>query len=115
MYFRLIIELKLPPSDAYFKIRHILEEVNGHLGTFTEDREPQTISPLLGNVVFASSEYGFCFSLYSFAKLYLDSYGQDAFSAKEFALRLWGDIYFNQNTRAFSRKPLPGEHSYEFI
>ena len=26
---RLILELKLPPQDAYFKIRHILDEVNG--------------------------------------------------------------------------------------
>lgn len=25
---RLILELKLPPSDAYFKIRHTIEEVN---------------------------------------------------------------------------------------
>lgn len=26
---RLILELKLPPQDAYYKIRHIIEEVNG--------------------------------------------------------------------------------------
>jgi U5 small nuclear ribonucleoprotein component len=25
---RLIIELKLPPNDAYFKLRHVIEEVN---------------------------------------------------------------------------------------
>src|ERR1700761_3949560 len=25
---RLILELKLPPNDAYFKIRHILDEIN---------------------------------------------------------------------------------------
>ncbi len=25
---RLIVELKLPPNDAYFKIRHITEEIN---------------------------------------------------------------------------------------
>lgn len=25
---RLILELKLPPTDAYFKLRHIVEEVN---------------------------------------------------------------------------------------
>lgn len=25
---RLIIELKLPPNDAYFKLRHTIEEVN---------------------------------------------------------------------------------------
>lgn len=25
---RLILELKLPPTDAYFKVRHIVDEVN---------------------------------------------------------------------------------------
>lgn len=25
---RLILELKLPPADAYFKLRHIIDEVN---------------------------------------------------------------------------------------
>lgn len=25
---RLILELKLPPADAYFKLRHCIEEVN---------------------------------------------------------------------------------------
>lgn len=28
---RLILELKLPPNDAYYKLRHIIEEVNGLL------------------------------------------------------------------------------------
>lgn len=26
---RLVIELKIPPSDAYLKIKHCLEEING--------------------------------------------------------------------------------------
>lgn len=28
---RLILELKLPPNDAYYKLRHIVEEINGLL------------------------------------------------------------------------------------
>lgn len=28
---RLIIELKLPPQDAYFKLKHIVDEINGLL------------------------------------------------------------------------------------
>jgi U5 small nuclear ribonucleoprotein component len=30
---RLILELKLPPSDAYHKLKHIVDEVNGILGS----------------------------------------------------------------------------------
>jgi translation elongation factor EF-G len=26
---RLILELKLPPTDSYYKLRHIVDEVNG--------------------------------------------------------------------------------------
>ena len=26
---RLILELKLPPTDAYYKLRNILDEING--------------------------------------------------------------------------------------
>lgn len=28
---RLMLELKLPPQDAYYKLRHIIEEINGLL------------------------------------------------------------------------------------
>lgn len=33
---RLIIELKLPPMDAYYKIKHIIDEVNSILLTYSE-------------------------------------------------------------------------------
>lgn len=128
---RLILELKLPPTDAYYKLRHILEEVNSllrlensciskHLGSwwmvilryyyvltclficfkcilctiasniiyqcsnfdlvsvdsvYSEEESGTMVSPLLGNVCFASSYYRFCFTLGSFAKIYSDSFG----------------------------------------
>ena len=30
---RLVLELKLPPNDAYLKIKHILEEINGTIAS----------------------------------------------------------------------------------
>lgn len=30
---RLILELRLPPADAYLKIKHTLEEINGIIST----------------------------------------------------------------------------------
>ena len=104
---------------------------------YSEEESGTMVSPLLGNVCFASSYYRFCFTLGSFAKIYSDSFGmwiyysspertdvqvsyvaheslvylQNAvviirlsilFSGgindKEFARRLWGDIYFNSKT-----------------
>jgi U5 small nuclear ribonucleoprotein component len=55
------------------------------------------MSPIIGNVCFASSQYSVCFTLKSFAHLYSQHYG-GGFNPNEFAKRLWGDMYFNQST-----------------
>ena len=68
---RLMLELKLPPQDAYYKLRHIVDEINGLLGLYADEENfTQVLSPLLGNVCFASSKYSVCFTLKSFAQLY---------------------------------------------
>lgn len=110
---RLMLELKLPPTDAYYKLRHILEEVNSLLSVYSEDETGVTVSPLLGNVCFASSYYRFCFTLGSFAKIYSDSFG--GINDKEFARRLWGDIYFNSKTRKFTKKPPSSSSQRSFV
>ncbi|GJJ77654.1 116 kDa U5 small nuclear ribonucleoprotein component [Entomortierella parvispora] len=97
---RLILELKLPPSDAYLKLKHTIEEVNTIISQ-TPGGKGIRLSPELGNVTFASSQMGWCFSLKSFAKLYADSY--PGIDVNGFAKRLWGDVYFNSETRKFGR------------
>ncbi|XP_020611466.1 116 kDa U5 small nuclear ribonucleoprotein component-like [Orbicella faveolata] len=101
---RLILELKLPPTDAYYKLKHIVDEVNGLLSVYSDGADDYVMSPYLGNVCFASSEYRFCFTLYSFASLYVDSFGELCIDPKDFAKRLWGDMYFNSKSRKFSKK-----------
>ncbi|KAI8820180.1 P-loop containing nucleoside triphosphate hydrolase protein [Fimicolochytrium jonesii] len=107
---RLILELKLPPNDAYFKLRHTIEEVNTILATCSEDVR---LSPELGNVCFASSQMGWLFSLKSFAQMYSESY--ENFDTDEFAKRLWGDIYFDSEKRTFRRKPLDSSSKRTFV
>ncbi|CAL1292395.1 unnamed protein product [Larinioides sclopetarius] len=100
---RLMLELKLPPQDAYYKLRHIIEEINGLLSsTYSDEKDPICVSPLLGNVCFASSQYSLCFTLRSFANMYAQAYG--GFNVDDFAKRLWGDVYFNSKTRKFTKK-----------
>ncbi|XP_022109822.1 116 kDa U5 small nuclear ribonucleoprotein component-like [Acanthaster planci] len=99
---RLVLELKLPPADAYYKLRNIITEINGLMSVYSDEAEPMMVSPLLGNVCFASSQYSMCFTLASFAKIYADSYG--GIDHQEFAKRLWGDIYFNPKIRKFTKK-----------
>ena len=100
---RLILELKLPPTDAYFKLKHVIEEVNTVIeNTLPGQGEKRRLSPEKGNVAFACSNMGWIFTLQSFAKMYSDSYPD--VDKKAFAVRLWGDIFFNPKRRSFTRK-----------
>ena len=100
---RLILELKLPPTDAYFKLKHVIEEVNTVIeNTLPGQGEKRRLSPEKGNVAFACSSMGWIFTLPSFAKMYAENYPD--VNAKDFALRLWGDIFFNPKRRSFTRK-----------
>ena len=100
---RLVLELKLPPTDAYFKLKHVVEEVNTVIeSTIPGQGEKRRLSPEKGNVAFACSDMRWIFTLPSFSKMYADSYpGVDM---KAFSVRLWGDIYFNPKRRSFTRK-----------
>ncbi|KAJ3000558.1 U5 small nuclear ribonucleoprotein component [Globomyces sp. JEL0801] len=100
---RLILELKLPPQDALFKLKHTIEEVNSVLSKISDVR----LSPEAGNVCFASAQMGWCFSLKSFATMYQEN-STESFDVDAFARRLWGDIYFDPNTRTFKRTPPAG-------
>ena len=100
---RLILELKLPPTDAYFKLKHVVEEVNTIIENTVPGRgESKRLSPEKGNVGFASSSMDWVFTLPSFARMYAETYAK--VDAAEFGRRLWGDIFFNPRIRKFTRK-----------
>nr|CAG4649929.1 EOG090X00RJ [Sida crystallina] len=111
---RLMLELKLPPQDAYYKLRHVVEEVNGLLSLYSDENNPTIVSPLLGNVCFSSAQFSVCFTLKSFAKLYSDTYGSDI-NDNELARRLWGDIYYNSKARKFTKKPPHSSAQRSFV
>ncbi|KAI6251551.1 Pre-mRNA-splicing factor cwf10 [Erysiphe necator] len=118
---RLILELKLPPNDAYFKLKHVIEEVNTVIeNTLPGQGEKQRLSPEKGNVMFACCSMGWCFTLQSFAKMYADSFypkdnSSSGINVHEFAKRLWGDIFFNPQKRTFTRKGLEERSKRSFV
>lgn len=100
---RLILELKLPPADAYFKLKHVVEQANTIIENTIPGRgESRRLSPEKGNVGFACSSMDWVFTLPSFGKMYADTFAK--LDAYEFARRLWGDIFFNPGSRKFTRK-----------
>jgi 116 kDa U5 small nuclear ribonucleoprotein component len=99
---RLILDLKLPPNDAYFKLKHVIEEFNACVSTHMPG---STVSPALGNVCFASSQMEWCFSLKSFAQIYARLHANySMLDVDTFAKHLWGDVFFNATHRTFDKK-----------
>ena len=94
---RLVLELKLPPQDAYFKLVQILEEINNIIAANSADATTlQRLSPELGNVCFSSGQHGWSFTLESFASLYCARHPASGLNSDDLAKRLWGDWYWNE-------------------
>ncbi|KAK7860683.1 110 kda u5 small nuclear ribonucleoprotein component clo, partial [Quercus suber] len=112
---RLITELKLPPKDAYHKLRHTLEVINTNIAAAASNAgNVPVIDPAAGNVCFASGTAGWSFTLQSFAKLYVKLHGIP-FDADKFASRLWGDMYYHPDARVFRKKPPAGGGERSFV
>ena len=113
---RLMLELKLPPTDAYFKLKHVVEEVNTHIENTVPGRgEKFRVSPEKGNVAFACSSMGWCLTLPGFAKMYAESYPSAEFDVAEFSRRLWGNIFFNPRSRKFTRQAVEERARRSFV
>lgn len=124
---RLFLELKLPPTDAYLKIRHVIQEINTFIRGIIGDasKDDSWFSPEKGNVLFASTISGWILSLHSFAALYLQRqslteqqtggksmrtsrHSPSASSIDSLACRLWGEIYYERETGKFWRRSREG-------
>ena len=117
---RLIHELKLPPGDAFHKLRTVLDNVNAVL----ERHNLPTVSPTEeGQVVFASAAHGWVVSTHSMATLAVELHPPSSSSsstptntniknnsnkitdsatlARKLARRCWGEVFYDPGTGAF--------------
>lgn len=111
---RIINELRLPPQDAYHKIKHVITSFNAVL----RKHGRKALSPARGDVAFASSGERILFSLEQFATEYIKAHGgEDLFpmSARNLAKCMWGDVYFDEDDREFSNKPATGFSKRTFV
>lgn len=113
---RLVLELRLPPADCYYKLRSIIDRFEHKRSSLcsllqltfpsfqsvniivaeewslkSAEKCPHLLSPTKGNVLFASCLHGWIFSLQTFAAtMYSES------QAGALAERLWGDVWHTQ-------------------
>lgn len=100
---RLILELKLPPTDAYYKILYTIEAINGIISSHSMGQAPQILDPRKNNVAFASSQHAWIFTLESYAHKYCTWYSRTKLDPVRLARRLWGNLWFDQESRKFVR------------
>lgn len=110
---RLCMELRLPPSDAYHKIQHIIDACNEVISPFIHNSNNtlKELSPAIGNVAFTCATERICFTLPQFAQAYIRTNGGDKkfpLSAKQLARRFWGNVYYDKSTRKFSQRNMVG-------
>lgn len=101
---RLLLELKLPPADSYYKLKHTIDRLNTIAGKCL-------FAPETGNVLFASALAGFCFSLQSFVRSKYPSVS----APESFARRLWGDCFYSEITKKFTAQAQESAPKRTFI
>lgn len=111
---RLCLELRLPPADAYHKIRHIIDSCNEIISPFNVP----LLSPASGNVAFASPTERVCFTLTQFSRAYIRANGGEnrfPLTATQLARRFWGNIYYDMTTRKFSDRSPTRQSERTFV
>lgn len=111
---RLILELKMPPADAYHKIYHTIQEVNSLIAAAYGPEAGAKVDPVKGNVAFMSAKYGWSFTLESFSQLYCDLV-DSPMNPKTLSQRLWGDVWYDPDSRMFRREPSKGSGERSFV
>jgi U5 small nuclear ribonucleoprotein component len=97
----------------------MLDEVNEIVSAYAYLAEnagskAMKVSPAEGNVVFCTSEFGGCFSLRSYAKLYIEMHCCKV-PVEQLTRFFWGDVYYNHETKKFQAKPTGDKSNRTFV
>ena len=112
---RLILELKIPPNDAYFKIKSVIDDFNKTLMQYeylynnNTNNKVKYVHPNYNNVIFMSSLYGIVFTLESFAQKYYTLWNNNSNGGllfndhKKLSKVLYGDVYYDTHNKKFTK------------
>lgn len=112
---RAVLELQLDPEAAYQSFCRTIDSVNGILSSY-EDPALGDIyfAPEKGNVVFASGLFTWGVSLPQFARRLANKGAQSETekeqAAEKYLKNLWGDVFFDPETKKLTRTVTPGKN-----
>lgn len=97
------LELQLPAEEMYQNFVRILENANVIVSTYRDPALGEiALYPDKGTVAFSAGVQAWAFNLNQFARLYASKFGVDK---EKMAQRLWGDNFFDPETKKWSSKP----------
>ena len=99
-----LLTLQLDKEDLYQKFARIVETVNVIIATYSDEKGPMgdiKVDPSKGSVGFGSGLHSWAFTLKQFAELYAEKFGIDA---EKLMNRLWGENFYNPQTKKWSKK-----------
>ncbi|KAF7306251.1 Elongation factor [Mycena indigotica] len=99
---RALLELQVSKEDLYQSFSRTIESVNVIISTYHDVALGDVqVYPDKGTVAFGSGLHGWGFTLRQFAARYAKKFGVDK---EKMMGKLWGDNFFNTNTRKWSTK-----------
>ncbi|GES93961.1 elongation factor 2 [Rhizophagus clarus] len=102
---RALLELQLTKENLYNSFQRTIESVNVIISTyFDKTLGDIQVYPEKGTVAFGSGLHGWGFTLRQFAQRYSKKFGVDK---EKMMQKLWGENYFNANTKKWSKQPTP--------
>ncbi|OII77032.1 elongation factor 2 [Cryptosporidium andersoni] len=103
---RALLELQWEAEDIYQNFTRVIENVNVIISTYSDTLMGDVqVFPEKGTVSFGSGLHGWAFTIEKFARIYAKKFGVEKSKMMQ---RLWGDNFFNPDTKKFTKTHEPG-------
>lgn len=110
---RAVLELQLPPEEAYQNFQKSIENVNVIIATYEDEALGDlTLEPTTGKVAFGSGLHQWGFTLKKFAKTYAKKFKT---TRAKMMKRLWGNQFFKKGENKWTNKSDGGKHKRGYV
>uniref|UniRef100_A0A7S1G8H9 Tr-type G domain-containing protein n=2 Tax=Bicosoecida sp. CB-2014 TaxID=1486930 RepID=A0A7S1G8H9_9STRA len=110
---RAVLELKLPPEEAYQNFSRAIENVNVIIATYEDAALGDIkVQPQNGTIAFGSGLHQWGFTLKRFAKMYAGKFKTTRAKMMKY---LWGDWFFAKKAKKWTKNSENGAHKRGFV